>query len=138
MGEEKMKGRRIGMLMGGHNAEHEVSMNTGKALGDALLEEESWRQILSSIVICFFAREIYDVDTVLDCLKTAGFDLEADRLLKTGRDIHREKFRFKMREGFTFEGLRIPERILKTKAPVSGLSEEYIRSALDHVQRALV
>jgi D-alanine-D-alanine ligase len=31
-----MKTRRIGMLMGGHNAEHEVSMNTGRALGAAL------------------------------------------------------------------------------------------------------
>ena len=35
-----MKGRRIGMLMGGHNAEHEVSLNTGKALGDALRRRE--------------------------------------------------------------------------------------------------
>ena len=94
-----------------------------EALGDALLEEESWRQILSSIVICFFAREIYDRDTVLRCLKAAGFDLDVDRLLKTGRDIHREKFRFKAREGFTFDGLRIPERILETKAPASGLRD---------------
>lgn len=31
-----MKTKRIGMLMGGHNAEHEVSLKTGRALGDAL------------------------------------------------------------------------------------------------------
>ncbi len=31
-----MNGKRIGMLMGGHNAEHEVSMNTGRALAEAL------------------------------------------------------------------------------------------------------
>jgi len=31
-----MKDKRIGMLMGGHNAEHEVSINTGKALAGAL------------------------------------------------------------------------------------------------------
>ncbi|MBN2497852.1 MAG: D-alanine--D-alanine ligase [Deltaproteobacteria bacterium] len=31
-----MKDKRIGMLMGGFNAEHEVSLNTGRALGDAL------------------------------------------------------------------------------------------------------
>jgi aldehyde:ferredoxin oxidoreductase len=107
-------------------------------LGDALLEEESWRQILSSIVICYFAREIYDLDTVLNCLKVAGFDLDEDRLLKTGRDIHREKFRFKTREGFSFDALRIPERILQTKAPAPGLSKQYIRAALDHVRNALV
>jgi aldehyde:ferredoxin oxidoreductase len=109
-----------------------------ETLGDALLEEESWRQILSSIVICYFAREIYDLDTVLNCLKVAGFDLDEDRLLKTGRDIHREKFRFKTREGFSFDALRIPERILQTKAPAPGLSKQYIRAALDHVRNALV
>ena len=139
----------VGCLMGarhshldnaGYSVDQKVLVkgsSVPQALGDALLEEESWRQILSSIVICFFAREIYDGNTVLTCLKAAGFDLDEDRLLKIGRDIHREKFRFKTREGFTFEGLRIPERILKTKAPATGLSEEYIRAALNHVRKAL-
>jgi len=143
-------GAHVGCLMGARhshldNAGYSVdqkSLVKGKLspeeLGDALLEEESWRQILSSIVICFFAREIYDRDTVLNCLQTAGFNLDEDRLLKTGRDIHREKFRFKTREGFTFDGLRIPERILNTKAPAPGLSEEYIRAALDHVRDVLI
>jgi aldehyde:ferredoxin oxidoreductase len=143
-------GAHVGCLMGARhshldNAGYSVDQKAlvkGKLspeeLGDALLEEESWRQILSSIVICFFAREIYDRDTVLNCLQTAGFDLDEDRLLKTGRDIHREKFRFKTREGFTFDGLRIPERILNTKAPAPGLSEEYIRAALDHVRDVLI
>ena len=63
--------------------------------------------------------------------------MDEEQLLKIGRDIHREKFRFKMREGFTFEGLRIPGRILETKAPASGLSEDYIRTALAHVREAL-
>ena len=103
-------------------------------LGDALMEEESWRQVLSSIAICFFAREIYDRETVLDCLESAGFEMDEDQLLKTAWDIYREKFRFKMREGFTFEGMRIPKRILETKAPAPGLSEEYIRAALEHIR----
>jgi aldehyde:ferredoxin oxidoreductase len=143
-------GAHVGCLMGARhshldNAGYSVDQKAlvkGKLspeeLGDALLEEESWRQILSSIVICFFAREIYDRDTVLNCLQTAGFDLDEEQLLKTGRDIHREKFRFKTREGFTFDGLRIPERILNTKAPAPGLSEEYIRAALDHVRDVLI
>ena len=143
-------GAHVGCLMGarhshldnaGYSIDQKVLVKeelSPEALGDALLEEESWRQILSSIAICFFAREIYDPKTVLECLKEAGFDLDEEQLLKTGRDIHREKFRFKVREGFTFEGLRIPERILKTKAPAPGLSEEYIRATLDHVREALL
>jgi aldehyde:ferredoxin oxidoreductase len=30
-----------------------------------LRDEESWRQILSSLVVCFFARGIYDPETVV-------------------------------------------------------------------------
>jgi len=139
----------VGCLMGarhshldnaGYSVDQKVLVKeqlSPEALGDSLLEEESWRQILSSLVICFFAREIYDRETVLECLKTAGFDVDGDWLLKTGRDIHREKFRFKVREGFDFEELRIPERILETKAPATGISEEYIRAALDHVRQVL-
>jgi len=143
-------GAHVGCLMGarhshldnaGYSVDQKVLVKeelTPEALGDALLEEESWRQILSSIVICFFAREIYDRGTVLACLEAAGFGLTEDRLMETGRDIHREKFRFKVREGFTFEDLRIPGRILETKAPASGLSEPYIRAALDHVRGVLL
>ena len=36
MMETVVKDKRIGILMGGHNAEHEVSMSTGKALAGAL------------------------------------------------------------------------------------------------------
>ena len=143
-------GAHVGCLMGarhshldnaGYSVDQKVLIKeelSPDALGDALLEEESWRQILSSIVICFFAREIYDRGTVLACLKAAGFELTEDRLVETGRDIHREKFRFKVREGFTFDGLRIPERILETKAPAAGLTETYIRKTLDHVREVLL
>jgi len=139
-------GAHVGCLMGarhshldnaGYSVDQKVLVKeklSPEALGDALLEEESWRQILSSLVVCFFAREIYDPQTVLGCLEAAGFDLDEDRLLKTGRDIHREKFRFKAREGFTFDGLRIPARILETKAPAPGMSEEYLRATLNHVR----
>ncbi len=36
MKQEELKSMRIGMLMGGHNAEHEVSLKTGSALSAAL------------------------------------------------------------------------------------------------------
>ncbi len=139
----------IGNLMGarhshldnaGYSVDQKVLVEKAlspEALGDALLEEEAWRQVLSSLVICFFAREIYDRDTVLQCLKMTGQEWDTARLLEAGRDIHRRKYRFKFREGFTFQDLRIPRRLLETASPVVPLTEEYIRAALDHVNAAL-
>jgi aldehyde:ferredoxin oxidoreductase len=99
-------------------------------LARRLVSEESWRQVLSSLVVCFFARKIYDEDTVLAALAQAGFDLDAERLVAIGGETHREKFRFKAREGFDFDKLRIPRRVLETAAPAGPLTEDYMRRTI--------
>ena len=95
-----------------------------------LLEEESWRQILSSLVVCFFARGIYDKETVKKALKVAGHNVEDDELDWLGYEILKEKNRFKAREGFDPEKLRIPSRIYETPSPRGIIKEEEIREAV--------
>lgn len=106
-------------------------------LVESLLTEERWRQILSSLVICFFARGIYREETVLKALNAAGFDFAMDDLSRIGETIHREKYRFKTREGFSLDKIRIPGRIYETESQVSGWDERYIRSAVEHIKRHL-
>lgn len=110
---------------------------TAEELAQALIKEESFRQILSSLVICFFAREIYRPDTVLAALRVAGFKLDARELDLLGRRIHYEKFRFKLREGFSFENLRIPKRILETPSFVKKWDEKFIIDTISHVKKAV-
>ena len=126
---------------GGYSADQKTLMKQplgAEELADSLLAEERWRQILSSVVVCFFARGIYKPELVCQALQTSGFDLSPDDLNRLGREIHNEKFRFKLREGFTFEGLRLPARIFETDAPVKGFDEAYIRRALAHVKEEIV
>jgi aldehyde:ferredoxin oxidoreductase len=106
-------------------------------LAEKLLAEEHWRQILSSLVVCFFAREIYKKDVVARALQLSGFSLEPDDLLPIGRAIHREKYRFKQREGFDLDQLRIPRRILETPTLVQGWDENYLIQVMDCVKEAL-
>ncbi len=106
-------------------------------LGDMLVKEESWRQVLSSLVVCFFAREIFDSKMVLACLGSAGIEMDPEELLEMGRNIHREKNRFKTREGFSFDNLRIPGRIFDVKSPVSDLNEAYVRATIEHIKKRL-
>ncbi|MDZ4163525.1 MAG: aldehyde ferredoxin oxidoreductase family protein [Smithellaceae bacterium] len=96
-----------------------------------LLKEERWRQILSSLVVCFFARGIYTPEVVLKALSVAGFELTEEDLDRLGREIHQVKYRFKMREGFSFEKLRIPRRILETPGPFGMVEEDFLRKAID-------
>jgi len=39
---------------------------TPSGIAKALFREESWRQVLPSLVVCFFARGIYKPDIVLE------------------------------------------------------------------------
>ena len=102
-----------------------------------MLAEEGWRQILSSLVICFFAREIYKLDTVLKTLHLAGFDLAPEDLYRIGEEIHKAKYRFKTREGFSLDNLRMPKRIFETPSSIGKLDEEFIRVAIEHFKKAL-
>ncbi|MBW2560813.1 MAG: aldehyde ferredoxin oxidoreductase family protein [Deltaproteobacteria bacterium] len=104
---------------------------------DALLVEERWRQILSSLTVCFFARGIYSPELVTRLLAVAGFDLSEGDLERIGREIHAEKYRFKIREGFALDTVRLPKRIFETASPVSYLDEAYIKEALAYAQKII-
>ena len=106
-------------------------------LAEMLLEEERWRQILSSLVVCFFARGIYTPDIVAKLLPLLGFDLKIEDINRIGAEIYREKYRFKTQEGFSLDDLRIPKRIFETPSPVKKFDESYIRHALAHVKKTL-
>jgi len=110
---------------------------TPEALVDALMKEEQWRQILSSLVICFFARGIYTPEIVQAALEVAGLPRDAAALEQIGESIYRRKYAFKVREGFSIEHLRIPQRIYETPSSLGMLDEEFMRRALVHAKKRL-
>jgi aldehyde:ferredoxin oxidoreductase len=110
---------------------------SAEQLAEALLAEEQWRQILSSLVVCFFARGIYLPETVVRALEQAGMDFTPEALNRLGEAIHRAKYRLKFREGFSLDTLRIPKRILETPSPVRDWTEDDLRNALGHIKRRL-
>lgn len=105
---------------------------TPNGVATALLSEERWRQVLTSLVICLFARGIYTEDVVLKALAVAGFDWSADQLNQLGAETLRLKNQFKTREGFDLAQIRIPRRILETPSPLGAVDETFMRQALAH------
>jgi aldehyde:ferredoxin oxidoreductase len=101
-----------------------------EALVDQLVKEEQWRQIISSLTICFFARAMYTPDIVARALGLAGFSLTTADLDRIGNEIYRNKYAFKFREGFTVDPADVPKRIYETPSPVPYLTEEYVGKAL--------
>jgi aldehyde:ferredoxin oxidoreductase len=100
-------------------------------VAQALLKEERWRQVLASLVVCFFARGVYTPETVLRALAVAGFERTAGDLERLGADTLRRKHAFKRREGFDWAQLRIPRRILETPSALGAIDEDFLRRTIE-------
>jgi aldehyde:ferredoxin oxidoreductase len=110
---------------------------TPEGVASELVEEERWRQVLTSLVICLFARNIYTPEVVLQTLATAGYAWSQDDLARLGAEVLKRKYDFKQREGFDLAALRIPQRILETPTPAGKIDETFMRQAIEAYGRAL-
>ncbi len=97
---------------------------------DKLVTEESWRQVLTSLVICLFARGLYTEEATVKALACSGIQSTPEELNQKGAEILHLKNEFKRREGFDFSKLGIPQRILKTLSPLGQVDEEFLRKAI--------
>ena len=104
---------------------------TSEGIAQTLLKEERWRQVLTSLVICLFARGIYTPEVVQKALATVGFERSLEDLDAFGVDTLHRKYAFKLREGFDPATMRIPHRIIETAAPAGKFDEEFLRKAIE-------
>lgn len=110
---------------------------TPDGVASSLLEEERWRQVLTSLVICLFARGMYTPDIVLKTLATVGYEWSAEDLSRFGAEVLHRKIAFKLREGFDPAALRIPGRILETPTPLGKIDEEFLRRSIQAYAQAV-
>ena len=107
----------------------EGRLRSPEELARALFSEEARRQILSSLVVCFFARGLYDLKTVSRCLAVLGEDWDEGALQSLGEGILRRKYAFKLQEGFDPGRLHLPTRITETPTPFGTIDREYLQEA---------
>ncbi len=99
-------------------------------LVDRLVKEECWRQVLSSLVVCFFARGVYKPEIVSKAFKPLGYEIDVEELERYGERTYREKLKLKVDMGF--KKPRIPERIFETECTHGKLERDYVEKALDY------
>jgi aldehyde:ferredoxin oxidoreductase len=103
-----------------------------------IAEEEAWRQVLNSLVICLFSRGLYKPEIIVKALKPLGYQINEKELIKLGKLIYAEKHSIKVSEGYDPLRARIPKRILETPTPLSNISEDYIKEAVKHYTKIIV
>ena len=90
---------------------------TNDKIGKMIAEEDTWRTVLNSLVICLFARPVFSPDVVLSSLKALGNERTSDELKKIGEEVFHLRMRFKTQEGFSLDNLSPPARLLEKLSP---------------------
>lgn len=98
---------------------------------DKILNEEMERCVLNSLIICLFARKVYDTETVLSALHSAGYtDYDDEKLKILGEDIYRTKLRIKKKLGYNLMDVKLAKRFFETPAMGQKIDEEIFYTLL--------
>ncbi len=77
---------------------------------DFLVADERDRVLLTSMVSCLFAREVYTKEHLAECLKVLGYNVIADNLESIGRQIQQKRWQLRLATGFKPDKVKIPKR----------------------------
>ncbi|MBC7331192.1 MAG: aldehyde:ferredoxin oxidoreductase [Synergistetes bacterium] len=80
---------------------------------EKLYRESLWRMVTNSLVTCLFARGAYTMPLVLRGLKALGIEETEESLMKKARLIHGMKYLLKEKLGFSFDSLKLPEKLTR-------------------------
>jgi aldehyde:ferredoxin oxidoreductase len=97
-------------------------IDTGK-IADALLKEEIERCMLNSLVMCLFARKVYDRETILKALGAIGNSMTDEDLTSVSQRIYATKLRIKKKLGFDLRNVKLPKRFFETPTMHGKLDE---------------
>jgi len=91
---------------------------------DKLFAEECDRCVVNCLVMCLFARKIYDQKTIVEALKSIGWSLTEDDLNDIGKRIYQTKLKIKQALGFKQMAVKFPKRFFETPSMHGVLDEE--------------
>ena len=77
---------------------------------DFLVQDEKARVLLTSMVSCLFAREVYKESVLADCLNAVGYRNLAENLDSVARRIQKMRWQIRMKTGYDPASVTIPKR----------------------------
>ena len=106
-----------------------------QALVESIFDEEVKRCVLNSLIICLFARNVYDNPTILSALDAisavAPENLNDEYLEQLGLRIYKTKLKIKEALGFDLSKIQISRRVFSTPAMREILDEDITREMIE-------
>jgi aldehyde:ferredoxin oxidoreductase len=102
-----------------------IEKDVTKAI-EFLVQDEEERIILTSMVSCLFAREVYKGPVIRDCLAALGYGNLAGDMNTTARRIQRLRWRLRCETGFDPGAVTIPKRFTEVVTWKGPLDQTYL------------
>jgi len=116
--------RHSHLCNGGYSLDQSMKDFDEDVFVDRLFAEECERCLTNSLIMCLFARKIYDQQTIADALNSIGWSLEIGDLSDIGRRIYKTKLQIKQALGFRQVDVKLPKRFFETPSMQGRLDEE--------------
>ena len=116
---------------GGYAIDQKMDHLDKEKIVDDLINEEIERNIQNCLVICLFARNVYDFNTIISALETLEVNKSREQLYNIGESIFKTKVLIKQKLGFSYQKQRFPERFFETPTPFGKLDREIAEELLE-------
>lgn len=116
--------RHSHLCNGGYSFDLSMETLDEDLLVDRIFAEEKERCMLNSLIICLFARKVYDRPTIISALHAIGREITDEELTALGEKIYKTKLRIKEKLGFRQTDVKLPGRFFETKSFFGPLNEE--------------
>ena len=128
--------RHSHLCNGGYSYDQVNGKLDKERLVNYLFDEEAKRCVLNSLVICLFARNVYDNETIIKALDAIGIDgYDSEKLNELGKNIYREKLQIKEKLGFRLTDVQLSKRFFETMAMGETLDESIVREMITMFDR---
>jgi aldehyde:ferredoxin oxidoreductase len=129
--------RHSHLCNGGYSVDQSMKEFNKEKLVDAIFAEEKERCMLNSLIICLFARKVYDRKTIIAALNSIGYAITDEELTAIGDRIYKTKLRIKKALGFKLADVKLPKRLFETPSLSGQLDEGISYELIDMYNRKL-
>ena len=106
--------RHSHLCNGGYAVDQSIKTFDENKAVDTLFNEEIERCLVNSLIICLFARKVYNRETVLKALNAVGYSLTDADLTTIAKRIYTTKLRIKEKLKFDPRNVELPKRFFET------------------------
>lgn len=115
--------RHSHLCNGGYSIDQSMKEFDESIMVSKIFDEEVERCMTNSLIMCLFARKVYDRQTILDALNSVGWNLTDQDLSEIAKRIYRTKLRIKNAYGFRQKAVKLPKRFFETPSMHGALDE---------------